>query len=127
MRCQTCHTAFCWLCMGKQIGFFFRYDFYTFFFFQGLFDHKNHDCNRLELGKDASEAAKSLQKWEHFSKRYASHAQAITLQAKLIDKAQRLMQKLEDDHHKTWIEVVFIMEATKTVLAARKVLKDTYV
>ena len=108
MRCRTCNTAFCWLCMG-------------------LFDHKNHDCNKLELGKDATEAARSLQKWEHFSKRYAAHAQAITIQKKLVGKANDLMSKLENEQHKTWIEVHFILDATYTVLAARKVLKDTYV
>lgn len=108
MRCQTCSTAFCWLCMG-------------------LFDHKNHDCNRLELGPNATEAAKSLAKWEHFSKRYASHAQAIHLQAKLLSRAQNLITVLENDFHRTYIELVFILEATKTILSARKVLKDTYV
>lgn len=108
MRCRTCNTAFCWLCMG-------------------LFDHKNHDCNKLELGKDASEAAKSLAKWEFFSKRYASHAQAITLQAKLLGRAKDTISKLENDFHKAYIELVFILDATHGVLAARKVLKDTYV
>ncbi len=40
MRCQTCNTGFCWLCMG-------------------LFDHKNHDCNKFELGKDGKQGTKN--------------------------------------------------------------------
>lgn len=44
VRCRTCNTTFCWLCMG-------------------VFDHKNHDCNKLELAADATDAAKSLAKW----------------------------------------------------------------
>ena len=63
---------------------------------------KNHDCNKFELGADATEAAKSLAKWEHFSKRYASHAQAITLQAKLKAKAADCISKLENEHHKVF-------------------------
>ena len=108
IRCRTCNTGFCWLCMQ-------------------LFDHKNHDCNKLELGADASDAAKSLAKWEHFSKRYASHAQAITIQSKLIGKAKDCIATLENEHHKAYIELVYILEATHTILAARKVLRDTYV
>ena len=33
------------------------------------------------------------------------------------------ISKLENDHHKAYIELVFILEATSTILQARKVLK----
>lgn len=107
VRCRSCNTTFCWLC-------------------NGMFDHKNHDCNKLELAPDASEAAKALSKWNHFSKRYGAHAGAVLLQAKLVGKAKDMMAKLEKDGM-TWIEVTFIEEAVKTVLLARGVLRDTYV
>ena len=64
MRCHSCQHAFCWICRTGV-------------------DHKAHNCNKIELSPDASDAAKSLAKWEHFSKRYAMHAASINIQAKL--------------------------------------------
>ncbi len=84
----------------------------------GVFDHKNHDCNKLELAADATDAAKSLAKWvqltlfspfvflsrtakasmqNHFSKRYGAHAQAMSIQAKLAPTYNDLKAKLEKD------------------------------
>ena len=108
MRCRTCSHSFCWICRTAV-------------------DHKAHTCNKIELAPDATEAAKSLAKWEHFSKRYGVHGAAINLQSKLHAKAKDHIQELEDQHHKAFIELVFITEATDGILAARKVLRDTYV
>lgn len=51
----------------------------------------------------------------------------MSLQAKLAGAATEMMGKLEKNHGLTWIEVSFVMDAVKTVIAARRVLRDTYV
>ena len=108
MRCQQCQHAFCWICLGA-------------------FDHKNHNCNALQLDPNADQIAKDLAKYEHYSKRFAMHAQSITFQSKLKGKTEELMQRLNKEQGMPWNEVQFVEAARKTVVSARRMLRDTYI
>jgi len=108
MRCQQCSHPFCWICLGA-------------------FDHKNHNCNALKVDPNADQVAKDLAKYEHFSKRFAMHAQSITFQSKLKAKTEELMQRLNKEQGMPWNEVQFAEAARQTVVASRRMLRDTYI
>ena len=97
MRCATCSHAFCWICLGA-------------------FDHKNHNCNALKIDPNSDKIAQDLAKYEHFSKRYAMHAQSITFQSKLKGKCEELMTKLNKEQKMNYNEIQFVEQARKTTV-----------
>jgi len=81
----------------------------------------------LTIDPNADQIAKDLAKYEHFSKRFAMHAQSITFQSKLKGKTEELMQRLNKEQSMPWNEVQFVEAARQTVVSARRMLRDTYI
>jgi hypothetical protein len=93
----------------------------------GAFDHRNHNCNALKIDPNSDKIAQDLAKYEHFSKRYAMHAQSITFQSKLKSKCEDLMTKLNKEQKMNYNEIQFVEQARRTTIRARRMLRDTYI
>ena len=109
MHCRQCDHHFCWVCLAD-----FALDY-------------SHACNRFVEDKDTTDTRAALQRYMHHYERFENHAKSRELESKLRESALKNMEKLQDEGHKTLLEVQFIKDATNQLIEARQVLQWTYV
>jgi len=90
MSCSICKYEFCWVCMddwkthGTTTGGFYKCNKYK----PEEIDQKNKN-----LDKDKARAA--IEKYIHYYKRYANHAQSQKFEKALREKAEERMKELQ--------------------------------
>ncbi|GAU28150.1 hypothetical protein TSUD_313090 [Trifolium subterraneum] len=115
MTCsQPCRFEFCWICLGAW---------------------RKHggSCNRYESGeqneteKRREMAKKSLEKYTHYYKRWASNQSSRQKAVADLQEMQSVhMKNLGDSQRQTELELKFITEAWLQIVECRRVLKWTY-
>ena len=108
MHCKQCDHHFCWVCLGP-------------------FANYSHACNKFVENAATTDTRAALQRYAHHYQRFENHAKSRELESKLRESALKNMQKLQDEGHKTLLEVQFIKDATNQLIEARQVLQWTYV
>ena len=116
MTCRKCKHEFCWICMGNWS------------------EHGQswYNCNRFEEksgldGRDAqAKSRQALERYLHYYNRYATHEQSAKLDKDLYIKTERKMINLQSASGLSWIEVQFLVTASKALQQCRQSLKWTY-
>ena len=116
MTCRKCKNEFCWICMGNWA------------------EHGQswYNCNRFEEksgldGRDAQAKSRAaLDRYLHYYNRYATHEQSAKLDKDLYMKTERKMINLQSASGLSWIEVQFLVTASKALQQCRQSLKWTY-
>jgi len=123
MSCSICKYEFCWVCMddwkthGTTTGGFYKCNKYK----PEEIDQKNKN-----LDKDKARAA--IEKYIHYYKRYANHAQSQKFEKALREKAEERMKELQlKNKYSSWVDVEYIQKGVEQLIECRGSLKYTYV
>lgn len=124
ITCQRCSHEFCWVCMGpwathgKHTGGFYKCNKYD-----PRAEAARTDSKIEKRGKDGE-----LDRFLHYYQRYHNHAHARKFARAQIAKAETRMAELHRQRKEaTWMDVQFLVDATRQVLACRQVLQYTYI
>lgn len=123
MSCSQCRYEFCWVCLDSWA----QHDNSTGGFYK---------CNKYlplevdERNKQSSrdEARRSIEKYMHYFRRYASHAQSQKFEKQLLEKSEEKMRELQQmNKFSSWVDVEYIQKGVIQLIECRNVLKYTYV
>lgn len=123
MSCSQCSHEFCWICMepwsyhDNSTGGFYKCNKYS----PDEVDEKNKQSGR-------DEARRSIEKYMHYFKRYANHAQSQKFEKQLMEKAEAKMRDLQQiNKYSSWVDVEYIQKGVQQLIECRTVLKYTYI
>jgi len=110
VTCSKCKHGFCWICMGN---------------------HHVWECNKFKEDNtaDKTKAKNDLERYMHYYKRFAAHAESQEFAAKQVKKFESMESKMMEDNPAeefVWRDLNFLMEAGEELVRCRQVLKYTY-
>eukprot|EP00012_Vannella_robusta_P013980 CAMPEP_0206210078 /NCGR_PEP_ID=MMETSP0166-20121206/17308_1 /ASSEMBLY_ACC=CAM_ASM_000260 /TAXON_ID=95228 /ORGANISM="Vannella robusta, Strain DIVA3 518/3/11/1/6" /LENGTH=660 /DNA_ID=CAMNT_0053631633 /DNA_START=718 /DNA_END=2697 /DNA_ORIENTATION=+ len=123
MTCRQCKHEYCWVCNKDWKG---HNDFYSCNRYKSKDDKKSSKKNsRKEREQQRLEMRRALEKYLHYHSRFVNHSRSSELEAS-SEKAHKKMHLMKETEA-TDSEVLFIEQAINQLIAARSVLKYSYV
>ena len=120
MTCRVCKHEFCWICNGPWS----EHGANT----GGYYKCNKYDANQLPAEESAAQKAKAeLERYLHYYKGYAAHAESLKYANQQRDAAERRMVEMQETERSAWIDVQFLKTAVELLIDCRRVLKYTYV